>query len=348
MKATEVRDAILQLTGREAKLLLLHMVMKLDLAKDGARSQEELYNELLDHGHALIAARSGSKRWEPDDGCTAVHIAFGESFAGSLKQALKSLSRENTDKIVAFRDLYSIGPLWQLHEDHGRQHRREWLRDHINDGDDEDDGEKTDQQLLRHLSQIPPQAKIYVWAGGNAHEQAGLRLAAYLLREHPNEIATLDAPAVCERLFDGAQTRFAYLHSEEIPPDKLQAVLHECKEVPSLSDRERTALEREWLELAERREVLRIYQDGRIVQVGADYFDGYLRNIVEQLHKDRGNRDFIKAARVIGQAIGYCDQYIGDGYFEYRLRELIYSGYLEIKGVPRAMRHYSVRTKAET
>lgn len=51
----------------------------------------------------------------------------------------------------------------------------------------------------------------------------------------------------------------------------------------------------------------------------------------------------MKSARVIGEAIGYCDQYIGDAYFEYRLRELIYSGRVQIKGVPRAMRYYSVR-----
>ncbi|MGN7384043.1 DUF3658 domain-containing protein [Paenibacillus sp. SAFN-117] len=43
---------------------------------------------------------------------------------------------------------------------------------------------------------------------------------------------------------------------------------------------------------------------------------------------------FLKSARLIGEAIGYCEQDIGDSFFEYRLRELIYEGVLEIKGVP--------------
>mgnify|MGYP001290586395 CR=1 FL=1 len=79
----------------------------------------------------------------------------------------------------------------------------------------------------------------------------------------------------------------------------------------------------------------------------ADYFDDYLRNTVKELHESKGNRDFIRAARVVGQALGYCEQCIGDGYFEYRLRELVYRGVLEIKGVPRAMRYYSVRLKSD-
>lgn len=76
--------------------------------------------------------------------------------------------------------------------------------------------------------------------------------------------------------------------------------------------------------------------------VPADYYDSYL---LDKLKPPAGDHGFVKAARLIGEAIGYCEQYVGDSYFEYRLRELIYNGTLEIKGLPAAMRFYSVRRK---
>ncbi|WP_423778625.1 DUF3658 domain-containing protein [Enterococcus faecium] len=38
-------------------------------------------------------------------------------------------------------------------------------------------------------------------------------------------------------------------------------------------------------------------------------------------------------------------QYIGDQFLEYRVRHLIVNGQFEIKGVPKAMRYYSVRLR---
>lgn len=104
-------------------------------------------------------------------------------------------------------------------------------------------------------------------------------------------------------------------------------------------------LERDWLDLAEQRGVLRIWDGHRIVNVEEHKFDPYLLETVEKLQARKPDGEFIPAARVIGEAIGYCNQLVGDSYFEYRLRQLIYDGVLEIKGVPRAMRHYSVRKK---
>jgi hypothetical protein len=36
---------------------------------------------------------------------------------------------------------------------------------------------------------------------------------------------------------------------------------------------------------------------------------------------------------------------VGDAYLEYRLRHLIYNGILELKGIPKSMRHYSVKLR---
>ncbi|TQR38069.1 DUF3658 domain-containing protein [Brevibacillus brevis] len=36
---------------------------------------------------------------------------------------------------------------------------------------------------------------------------------------------------------------------------------------------------------------------------------------------------------------------MGDFFLEYRIRHLIYSGVLELKGIPKSMRHYSIRIR---
>lgn len=53
----------------------------------------------------------------------------------------------------------------------------------------------------------------------------------------------------------------------------------------------------------------------------------------------------MKSARLIGEVIGHLDQYMGDAFFEYRLRKLIEKGVFEMEGNLKAMRYYSVRLK---
>ncbi|WP_396133990.1 DUF3658 domain-containing protein [Bacillus sp. SLBN-46] len=54
-------------------------------------------------------------------------------------------------------------------------------------------------------------------------------------------------------------------------------------------------------------------------------------------------RDFIRTGRVIGETLHRIDEIVGYFYLEYRIRHLIYNGVLELKGVPRSMRYYSVK-----
>lgn len=173
----------------------------------------------------------------------------------------------------------------------------------------------------------------------------GVTLCSLFAKEQSEYIFVFNAEEACERRFNTSDRQIDYLHAGEIPPEKLQTVFGETEESGSIACETRQLLECEWLSLATHHEVLRIWDGERIQSVDERFFDSYLLETVEKLHTYRSNNDFIKAARVIGEAIGYCVQYISDSYFEYRLRQLIYNGSLEIKGVPRAMRFYSVRRK---
>ncbi|WP_179097672.1 DUF1835 domain-containing protein [Paenibacillus sp. FSL H7-0331] len=346
-KRFEIRKAINGLSSQEAKQFLTIIKLQLDIDEASNDAKIDLYKSLKELFEKLLVPDNRISKWEPNAATTKVHIVFGDSIAGSLKFAIKQLGYADTNKVICFRDQFSMGPLWQLHEETGQAHRGEWFIDHINNGNDEADYDYDTyhQRLTEQIAHIPAEASIVIWSGKNAHEQVGLRYAVYLLRNSQNSIFVFNAEEACERRFNTSDRQIDYLHAGEIPPEKLQTVFGEAEESGSIACETRQLLEREWLSLATHHEVLHIWDGERILSVDEHFFDSYLLEAVEKLHTYRSNNDFIKAARVIGEAIGYCDQYISDSYFEYRLRQLIYNGSLEIKGVPRSMRFYSVRRK---
>ncbi|WP_409344433.1 DUF1835 domain-containing protein [Paenibacillus sp. MBLB4367] len=341
----EIRKAIDGLSSREAKQLLMLIMLQMDLDEPNDEAKAGLYEKVKELYNELLGLKNRMEDGEPNAAASTVHIVFGDSIAGSLKLAIKQQGCADTNKVICFRDLFSIGPLWRLHEEAGRLERSRWFRDNINDGCEDGDRDRDDEAYYHKISEqfakIPAEASVVIWSGHNAHEQVGLRYAVYLLRNRRNDIVVFDAAEACQRRFNTVERSIDYLHAGEIHPEKLQAVFGEIQEGGPLAHETRQLLEQEWLSLAEHHEVLRIWTGERIRNVDEHYFDSYLLETVEKLHND----DFIKAARVIGEALGYCEQYIGDSYLEYRLRHLIYSGRLEIKGVPRAMRYYSVRRK---
>ncbi|MFF2019426.1 DUF1835 domain-containing protein [Paenibacillus sp. NPDC058177] len=346
-KVSEIWKAVDGLSLKEAKLALKHILLQANLAKSDEGIKAQLYDNLTKLYDELMTPKLEILVQEPDSDAKRVHIVFGESMAGSLKQAFKGMGLVNTDVVTAILDLLSIGPITHLHEETGHEQRYQWFSDHINLGDSMDGSEFGEycRESLREIANIPDQAEVMIWSSSNALEQVGLRFAAYLLRDKPNRVYVCNPAELCSRRYNTENYRIDYMHSGEIPAEKLQAVYEEAVASPALSTELRQDLEQEWLSLAQQTEVLRIWIDGQIRPVDAAYFDDYILKTTEGLHHSRGNGDFIKAARVIGEAYGHCDQYIGDIYFEYRLRHLIYRGELEIKGLPKAMRYYSVRRR---
>ena len=114
---------------------------------------------------------------------------------------------------------------------------------------------------------------------------------------------------------------------------------------PPLNHELRKKFEEEWQALASTQEVLRIWQSKEIKSVDEAYYDDYIIGKAKELLNGRKNNEFMKSARLIGEVFGHLDQYIGDAYIEYRVKQLIMNGMFEIKGVPKAMRFYSLRLR---
>jgi len=345
-KMMDIRKAIDELSSEDVRSALRLVMFQIDSAIENKQLEEDIFQNLKGLYDELLLAQNNEKTGALNADTTKIHIIFGDSAAGSLRYAIKQMGLADTNKVVSFNDRYSIGPIWHLHEEEGRKQRYEWLRDHINNGYDSLDVDLEEEVYPKSLiAQMPAEASIVLWIGNNAHDYAGLRYTIYLLRNCLNKVFVFNAEDACSRRFNSPDRFIDYIHLGEVPTEKLQAVFGESEENGPLTRETRDQLEREWLTLAEQQEVLRVWNDNKLVGVDEHYFDTYLFETVEQLLSDKPKGEFIKAARVVGQALGYCEQYVGDQYFEFRLRELIYAGKLEIKGIPKAMRFYSVRLK---
>jgi Protein of unknown function/Domain of unknown function (DUF1835) len=197
------------------------------------------------------------------------------------------------------------------------------------------------------ISSIPEEIPITIWAANNAHEQTGLSYVLYLMRDKKHGIKLINTTEAYDELFKRPDHIQIILSTGEISPEKMKVIYKESDFKSKLSQTERKCLENEWLNMSEKQETLRIWQDERIVNVPEDYFDEFIIQRAIFLHKKYGQRNFIKSSRLIGDVLVHLDHFIGEVFLEYRLRKLIELGIFEFEGSLESLRLYGVRLKKE-
>lgn len=273
-----------------------------------------------------------------------INIVFGDTPTGSLKQAIREMKQNQIDDVIAFDDIYSIGPLLHLHEHEGQANRIEWLRNVMsNEFGYFDDMVNDQHRMLQQIKEIKAGSRILIWTGSNAHEQIGLRYAVYLLKEKSIELSVINITTAFDQLFNTNTRRMILRHSGEIASEKFK-ILYESKEhIHPVTKEERERLQNEWLSLAKENHTLRIWQKGQVISVPEDEFDAYLVKMAKRLHQSAPEEEYIVTPRLIGEVIGHLDQYIGDDFIEYRLKTLIDQGMFDMKGKRTSMRYYSIK-----
>lgn len=274
-----------------------------------------------------------------------VHILFGDASAGSLKEALKDLGRYKIEKVIAFWDKFSIGPIWQLHEEKGVNARLDWMKNVMNDKSEDYHYMKRFQESVNQINSIQVGAPIIIWIADNSHEQTGLRYVLHLLKNKDNDIIVINTTKKHSELFNETDIEYTVLHTGEIPPEKLQSMYEYSKNQAPLTIQEREILENEWLLLSSNQETLRIWGHGGIQSVPEDFFDQFIIQTARNLHEEAELNGFMKSAILIGYALGHLEQHVGDIFLEYRVRRLIDAGEFEAEGSLKAMRFYSVRLR---
>lgn len=209
-----IKKAIDSLGHAELRSYLGFILVEIKRLRDQGEPGEDSITKLLELYDGLMGLQQQRGFWDPVPTCTHVHIVIGDSFAGSMKYALKELGWAETHKVITLRENYAIGPLGELDSPEGRAARREWFRDHITDSFEDDvEVEEEYGMLVDKLTRIPEPAKIIVWTSSNACEQAGMRHVIHLLQNKRNTLTVCNACAICEELYNRPDARMDYRHS---------------------------------------------------------------------------------------------------------------------------------------
>ena len=341
-----MKDMINHLEDTELKSLFLQFFLRMQTVEERkGYTEQQFFLDIKKTYNELLAYKKNQASVEQTQFHTT-HIVFGDSSAGSLKIALKELDFIQQENILNFSDLFSIGPILNLHDAQGINKRYEWLRTHIS-MDDEllFTYEKSFQQTLLKIKQIPSHHRVVIWAGENAHEQTALRLVLYVLKENTNDIVMMNINDAYKINFERPGIDFTPRHMSELSSKQLKQMYENKKNGHTLTQTERKAFEQQWEQLCKEKEVLRIWENNKIMSVPENYYDEYIIDTVRNFHQKKKHNDFIKSARIIGEVIGHLNQYVGDQFIEYRVIRLIMNGVLDMEGVPTSMRYYSIKIR---
>lgn len=262
-----------------------------------------------------------------------VHMVTTESAAGTLRFGLP-----RPRMVIGFPDSFSIGPLWKLNKEVGQSFRNEWLFENINFGQDDFVLENQITNALREIEDVGSEVPVYIWYGNNAIEQLGLRFFLYQLREKANKIFLINST----ELYDHIEGQEPIFYTSQFEPEDLKVIFEKDKR--SLSDKEREKYLKEWEQLLQTKEVLRIWADNEIKSVSEDYYDSFIIETLDHMHTQQDQKDFIKVGSLIGEILEK-DLQIDIFFLEFRIRHLVYSGVFELKGIPKSMHHYWVKLR---
>lgn len=343
----ELKKSIEELPEREAKSLLFHILIRLNLVKETDYLGMDFISDVENIYETVFKLSKERSKAKEEENFQKVHILFGDSGAGSLRMALKKMKKNQLEKVISFWDIFSIGPIKRLHEDDGKGARFQWMKNVMNDEDgDFQEYQQGFYNTINQINSIPENVPITIWVADNSHEQTGLCYVLCLLQNKTNEIQVINTTRAYAEHFNRPDIRYTVLKTGEASPEKLQ-VIYEKSHPRPLSEYERKGLAEDWMVLADTKETLRIWRNGKIKSVEEDYYDQYMINMAKKLQIERERakepEPFMKSARLIGEVIGHLDQYTGDTFFEYRLRKLIEKGVFKMEGNLKAMRFYSVR-----
>nr|WP_262982292.1 DUF1835 domain-containing protein [Bacillus atrophaeus] len=232
-----------------------------------------------------------------------------------------------------------------MHEKEGLEERKNWLRSHFSPYDDYFNRDYIHDftEALIALTQAPEYIPLMIWTGENSHEQTGLRLALFLLKDKKNDIILINTNQAYQEQFQRPDRDYTPLCSGEISPEKFGILYKKYKLTKPISLEMKKSLAKEWETLSESQDKLRLWTD-KIHSVTEDHYDhSFIIKMAQKLHDKLGGKEFIKSVRLVGEVLGHLEQYLGDQFIEYRVRHLIKNGTFEIKGSSRAMKYYSIK-----
>ncbi len=260
------------------------------------------------------------------------HIVFGRSARGTLAHS----GEFDLDgiRLICMDDMLNIGPLCDVDAgEHRVEEREKWLSK-LYEMDDwpYEPPVSGDIDKIRMLADEPEKnGKIFLWTGVRASEILSTARLVCHLPETGAEILVPDFPNVPVKNICGETIYPATL--SVTAPEQVRDIFKSFKRV---TDRQLSEWKKLWGESLSSDATLRIIDEhGHIAEKSEAYFDPVLESYCTD--------EFQKAARVIGRTLADTYFNIGDGYLNWRLKQLVASRKLEARGTLGMAREYEVR-----
>ncbi|WP_242229583.1 DUF1835 domain-containing protein [Bacillus cereus group sp. BfR-BA-01329] len=330
----KIKNAVEDMYEDEAKHLLQSILIQLNLLEENY--SEDTIKNLMDIPNQLLSNTSYKRNVKES---SHIHIAFDDSTAGCLKHMLSQEERLE-EMVIAFSEFFSIGPIHKLHMNEGQLARQKWLVNNLTAYDSYFEEEYLLRfiETLEELHTIPIETPITIWKANNAHEHVGLSFVMAQLKDKKN-IRVINTSEASREIL---KQEYDIRGTGELAPESLALIQKSFVELPYLTAEKRMQFEHEWDRLSNSTEFLRVWKENEVHSVQEDYFDQF---IIECARSIGADREFLKAPRIIGEALGLVEQLVGDTFLEYRLKELIKQEVFEFEGSLDEMRFYSVKLR---
>lgn len=122
----ELKEFVKKLSEDEVKFFLFQILLRINMVEETKYSDGQFTEDLKKIYKDFLNCKSTKITNENENDYKVVHIIFGDSPSGSLKMVLRDMELQIMEKVISFSDLFSIGPVWKLHEEIGLTKRYEW------------------------------------------------------------------------------------------------------------------------------------------------------------------------------------------------------------------------------
>lgn len=338
-------DRLHQMGERDLRMFLYNLLNTVDrYGKDGSNEEKDLAEGIINilQGHIDAVHNHQIQAYELQQ---YVHLIFSLSDAGSLKVTLGRLGKREICQVLAFNDLFSVGPISGLDTATGQQNRLLWVREYDADFriSESFNPEHLLANMVKKVKSIPGNKTIVIWCADNAHDQTGLRFVLHLLRERkqPVHVANVTELFKTEGLHN-QEGVIPYTRSF-IDPGHYQVIVRKYYEGVPLDPSLRKMYESEWLTLSGGNHMLRLWEEGTVKGSDESALDNLIIRSVIELEQEQDEHGFIKAGSVVIRVFEISHQFVGISFVSNRIWILVNQGILAFSGLPGALHQFSVK-----
>ncbi|MZQ85499.1 DUF1835 domain-containing protein [Paenibacillus sp. 5J-6] len=340
-------ESLHQFGEKELRMFLYHLLNTVDhYDKEGSLEEKRLSEELMKIIQRQIDVVQ-SHQLQSSALQNYVHLVFSLSDAGSLKVALSRIGKRTVSQVMAFNELFSVGPISDLDTITGQQNRLFWMMERNRDYRYGQDINREHQlvNIISAVKSIPENKTIVIWCADNAHDQTGLRFVLYLLREREQQINVVNMSEVYEASGLQVKDKAIPYAMGQIDQEIYEELVRKYYDGFTLEPCQRRLYESEWLQLTNQNSELRIWKDGVVKGSDMCMLDEVIVKAVTELEQEQEQNEngFIRAGSIVARVFDIFQQLVGDWFITYRIWILVNRGILTFRGLPWALHQFSVK-----